>query len=214
MKVAVLSESEADETGVRIFVDAILQTTTEPTHVKPRRLGWPHVLKVLPNVLLQMHYHTDADALAVVVDSNDSPCHPLGPDGVCQGGGRCRLCLLGDAVSQTLARARPRSHMPALKIAIGLAVPAIEAWYLFGMQAGMSEGAWIRGMAEGHCPYKRGELKRAMYGTDRPPLRLMIERIRAAGPRLIGQANLQGLERNFPVGFGQLASAVRGWRSE
>jgi len=214
MKVAVLSESEADETGVRVFVDAILQTRTEPVRIKPRHRGWPHVLKVLPNVLRQMHYHTDAEALAVVVDSNDSPCHPPGPNGTCQGGGRCRLCLLRDAARETLGRVRPRQHMPPLKMAIGLAVPAIEAWYVFQTRPGISEGAWIRGMAERHLPYTRGELKQAMYGTTRPSLTLMAERIQRAASRLAGQENLEGLERTFPVGFGALAEAVRGWRGQ
>ena len=80
MKVSVLSESSADEAAIRILVDGILGTETEP--IPPPRLrtrGWPSVLKDVPTVVRHLHYRTDADAFVLVVDSDDSPLHDPSP---------------------------------------------------------------------------------------------------------------------------------------
>jgi hypothetical protein len=45
LKLAVLSESQADEAAVRLFVEAILQIQTQPIGLPPlRSRGWPSVL--------------------------------------------------------------------------------------------------------------------------------------------------------------------------
>ena len=84
MKLVVLSESPEDEATVRILVEGILRTQTD--HVAPpflRARGWSPLLGILPTVLRKLHYHTDADALAVIVDSDDSlltnwrTCHAM-----------------------------------------------------------------------------------------------------------------------------------------
>lgn len=94
MRLVVLSESPEDEAAVRILVDGILGIQTE--HVAPpfRARGWSQLLGVLPAVLKQLHYHTDADALAVIVDSDASATHRsahVPRDGADQG---CRLCKI------------------------------------------------------------------------------------------------------------------------
>lgn len=78
MKLVVLSESPEDEAAVRILVDGILGIETD--HVAPpflRARGWSPLLGVLPTVLRQLHDRTDADAMVVIVDSDDSTPHQL-----------------------------------------------------------------------------------------------------------------------------------------
>ena len=75
MKVAILSESSADEAAVRILVEAILNQQTEPIDLYLRGHGWSSVRNVLPAVLKHLHYCTQAEALILVVDSDDSPVH-------------------------------------------------------------------------------------------------------------------------------------------
>ena len=76
MKVAILSESPADETSLRILVDAVLRKATKPLETAPLRVaGWSGLPGVIPKVLMHLHYHTDVQGLVVVADSDDSPPH-------------------------------------------------------------------------------------------------------------------------------------------
>ena len=69
MKVALLSESPADEAALRVLVAAVLKR--EPVFVAPgfRARGWPNVSQLMPAVLRHLHFNTDTDLLVVVVDS-------------------------------------------------------------------------------------------------------------------------------------------------
>jgi len=101
--------------------------------------------------------------------------------------------------------------MEPLKIALGLAVPAIEAWLLCGVEPHVSEAAWINGLKErpGRMPYSKGDLKRQLYGASYPSLQIMTAAMKAAAERL--SQDLAILERLFPDGFGALSNALRNW---
>ena len=71
MKVAILCESPSDEAAIRILVDGILGIRTERAKALEAR-GWPSVRDILPIVIRQLYYHTDAEALIVIGDSDDS----------------------------------------------------------------------------------------------------------------------------------------------
>jgi hypothetical protein len=108
MKLVVLSESPDNEAAIRVLVDGILGTKTD--HIAPpylRTRGWSQLLTVLPGVLKHLHYHTDADALVVVVDSDDSvphrQNHRLPESASCR---LCRLRSLADQVQSDLTRFR------------------------------------------------------------------------------------------------------------
>jgi hypothetical protein len=103
----------------------------------------------------------------------------------------------------------PDMHQPPLKIALGLAVPAIEAWLLCGLNPHVTEAAWINGMREGRTPYTRPGLKIEVYGTSRPSLEVETEAMKTAASRLA--ANLNHLESLFPHGFGALQADLRRW---
>ena len=94
-------------------------------------------------------------------------------------------------------------------IAIGLAVPCIEAWYLAGKNSRVGEAEWSRGLASGRRPYTNNELKQAAYGTDRPGLQLETLLAIEEATRLV--ADLSVIEKKFPVGFGHFAQTIRQW---
>lgn len=67
MRVAVLSESPADEAAIRILVDGIIGRPTQLAAMPPiRARGVSGVFNILPAILKHLHYRTDADALIIV----------------------------------------------------------------------------------------------------------------------------------------------------
>jgi len=202
VRLAALSESPADEAAVRILTDAI--ATTALTWIGPptlRSRGWPAVLKQLPTVIRYIHYRSDATALIAVVDTNDSPLHNAADDA--KPDPDCRLCMLRAAADATLTQLTPVAGRSALRVALGAATPAIEAWYLCGKTPHPSENAWMVGGARG---YDKQSLKRAAYGTDRAGLPLMTRVATTEAKRLA--ANLALLRRDFPRGYGALEAEV------
>ncbi len=210
MKVAVLSESSADEAAIRILVNGILGTETQEVPSLPlRSRGWPSVLRVLPTVIKFLHYRTDAEALVVVADSDDSPIHQSIHD---QAGGedrRCRLCQLRGVSGDERSRLRPVPGRSELKLALGLAVPAIEAWYLCGIDPQVTEATWARRLQSERITYARNTLKKKVYGTERATIAVMTRHACEAATRLVN--DLSQVELSFPGGFGSFARDMRNW---
>lgn len=131
MRVAVLCESPSDEVAVRILVDAILGRPTEPASLPPLRAragGWGEIGRFLPAVIRGLHYNSDAEALVIIADSDDSPVHQQIHEDVGGENKDCRLCQLRRKVAEIrIDKPRPYPDLGAIKLAIGLAVPAIEA---------------------------------------------------------------------------------------
>ena len=211
MKLAVLSESSADEAAVRILTEGVLGRQTTSISGPPiRARGWPSVREVLPSLVKHLHYQTDAEGLILVVDSNHSPIHQPPHDLPAGADKACRYCQLSVIVDQVQSGLRSVHGRAALKIAIGLAVPCIEAWYLCGLDPHVSEAAWDRSLLSRQVPYSGKELKRRVYGTDRPSLSLETDRARAEAQRLAH--NCEILESTFPSGFGALAGRLHSWK--
>ena len=212
MKVAIFSESAADEAALRVLVDAILGVESEPVslHLFRARRGWTNVLSQLPAVFKYLHYRTDAEALVAVVDSNGSPVHVPAHEKPGNAVADCRLCRLREIVGETRRAVGSVPGRGPLRAALGLAVPAVEAWYLCGVDPHATETAWARDLMAGvHAPTRVRKLKQDVYGTDRPSLPQETERAKAAARRLA--EDLSGLDRDFPGGFGALKRDVRGW---
>lgn len=209
MRVAVLSESPGDEAALRLIAEAIIGRRLQFVRPQLRARGWPSVVQVLPAILRHLHFGTDAFGLIVVVDSDDSVVHEPDHDlpGLHHSG--CRLCQVRAACRRTLKRVPPANGRERLQTAVGVAVPAIEAWLLCGKEARVTEDAWIRGQESGVSPYTRRELKQLTYGTARPSLPQEI-RLATEG---IGRhrGDLRRLENDFPRGFGPLATDLRNW---
>jgi hypothetical protein len=212
MKLAILSESPADEAALRILVGYVLGAPFTPVQTTLRARGWPSVEQVLPPILRHLHFNTDADGLVVVVDSDDSPVHTADHEAPGFHHPLCRIWRLRAAFRRTLKNLPPARGRDRVLRAVGLAVPAIEAWYLCGRDASVSEQAWMAGQHSGRLPYTRRELKGRVYGTERPSLPHEIERAVAEVRRHRG--DVRRLENDFPHGFGALVRDLRGWRPD
>jgi hypothetical protein len=75
MKLAILSESPADEAALGVLIEAVLGGPYLRVQANLRARGWPSVAQVLPAVIRHLHFNTDAEGLVVVVDSDDSVVH-------------------------------------------------------------------------------------------------------------------------------------------
>jgi len=208
MKVAVLSESPVDEAAVRIFVSGLLGRQTQPVASLQTPPGWQSVFQYLPAVLQDLHYYRDAEALVVVVDSDNSPLHEQLHDQPGGANNKCRLCRLREVVAQTQKHLNPVLNRIPIKTAIGLAVPAIEAWYLCGVDPHSTEAMLVQKLGAATRAIKL-QLKRDVYGMERPSLELATKHAIKAATRLA--QNLDMLVQLFPNGFGALARDVRSW---
>lgn len=208
MKVALLSESPADEAVLRVLVEAVLGA--RPRFVSPglRARGWPNVGQILPAVIRHLHFNTDTDALVVSCDSDDSVVHTEAHNAPGYFHPHCRMCQLRGIFHRTTKKLPPAHGRPRVLRAVGVAVPALEAWLLCGRDPAVSEAGWIAGQERGHTPYSRAELKWRVYGTDRPSL---PHEIRCAHHELERiRRDPRRLENDFPS-FAALADDVRKW---
>jgi len=213
MKVAVLSESEADEAAIRTLVEGLLGKQTEPpAQMFPMRdRGYGAVFKVLPAVILHLHYRTDAEGFVVVLDSDRTPVHQEAHDQSGVAEQQCRLCWLRKIAAEVLGQLAPRPAYGPLKTAYGLAVPQIEAWYLTGRDLHVGEAGWLAGLQSGRLPYTSNTLKEKVYGTADPALGFEKQRAVEEAERVVREGKWPQLTEWFPAGFGALANDVRSW---
>lgn len=210
MKVAVLSESPADEAAVRILTDAILRTPTEAIATYTLRTrGWPAVRKALPTVLMHLTYQTEAEGLVVVVDSDGSTIHEPTHGVPGKAPTDCRICQLHGIVDQQRRSLRTVPGRHPVRVAIGLAVPAIEAWYLRGREDAVDERTWPPGASASTIRAGKLELKRQVYGSDRAGLGVMKEHAITEMTRVV--TDLDALQAAFPKGFGALLGDFDSW---
>lgn len=206
MKVALLSESPADEMALRVLVEGVLRATPEWVAPGFRARGWPNVAQLVPAVIRHLHFNTAAEALVVVVDADDSVVHTEPHDAPGYFHPHCRMCQLRAVFRQTTKKLPPAHGRERILRGVGVAVPAIEAWYLCGRDEQVTEAAWIAGQAAGRIPYTRAQLKWRVYGTDRPSLsyetRCALREVERH------RRDVRRLENDFP-GFRALATDLR-----
>lgn len=209
MKITIFSESSTDEAALRILVEAILEEEIEevPRPNTLRSRGFASVENELPVVINSAYYKTDTEGLIVVYDSDDTPVHQKEhPKDEAE---RCRFCFLEKKITGVVKNIKPRPERKPLKIAFGVAVPSIEAWYLCGAKLDVSEDAWKRKLAGETVRYDRTSLKQKVYG-EKPFKRKQIETAISEATRLA--KNLELLEEKFPEGFGNLIREIKSWR--
>ncbi len=213
MKIAFFSESTADESALRILVAGILDEEIEETDL-PNRLQYrssSHLDRDLPSVINGVYYNSNADAFIVASDSDDLPVHIAEHE--IKENERCRLCRLRKAVETALIKLKEVAGREMLKVAIGVPVPAIEAWYLIGKNPHVSEFTWIRKQNGENITYDRMRLKEQVYGTIRPSLQLETERAIEESKRIVKNDLLKNLEESFPYGYGKYADEIKSWKS-
>lgn len=212
MKVAILSESAADEAALRILLEGLLKAPVESAEQYPlRHRGVDAAFRQLRPVLCHLYYHTDADALAVALDSDRTATHRAGYREQKECDSRCRLCKMREIVRQTKAELRPREGRRPLHTALGLAVPQIEAWYLVSVDKWVGEAGCASGLSSGRRPSTARELKEKVYECSRPSLQHETKCAQRAAHRLVEEEKLDLVEQLFPGGFGALAEDVRHW---
>ena|SRR5437016_4377077 len=210
MKIAIVSESPADEAAIQILVDAIVGSESELFPFRTRPNGWTRIFDLLPNIIRHLHYGTEVEALVVVMDSDESIIHNNAHEVTNAESLECRLCRLRETVRSELSKLRPLPNRSDVKIALGLAVPAIEAWYRAGLDAHVNEVAWNRKLLGEDVSYDKRSLKKDTYGSDQPSLDMETSAAVAAAQRLT--ENLELLEQLFPNGFGSLLRDLRSWK--
>jgi hypothetical protein len=206
MKVALLGESPADEAVLRVLVGAVLGAPPKFVQAGLRARGWPNVVQLLPAVIRHLHFNTDADTLVVTCDSDDSVVHTPAHEAPNYFHPQCRLCQLRAVFRQTTKKLPPARGRARVLRAVGVAVPALEAWLLCGRDNGVGEAAWIAAPGSGGPRPSRRELKWRVYGTDRPTLPQEID---CALKEVARHAwDTRRLEFDFP-GFEALARDLR-----
>jgi hypothetical protein len=210
VKIAVVSESPADEAAIRILVDAIVGVESELVSLRTRPNGWTRIFDLLPNIISGLYYgQPDVDGLVIVMDSDETPPHQNAHESPHESHPDCRLCQLRVRVRDALSKLKPLANRPNLKVALGLAVPAIEAWYRAGIDGHVMEAAWSRRLSGEDVSYDKRSLKRDAYGSHQPGLEMKIKAATASAQRL--RENLELLEQLFPNGFGSLLRDLQGW---
>lgn len=208
LRVALLGESLVDESAMAILVEAALGRPFERVQPNLRARGWPSVLQILPAIARHLHFNTNADGLVVLVDADDSEPHTPAHEAPGYFHPRCRLCQLRASFRRATRNLPPARGRERVLRAIGLAVPAAEAWYLCGRDEQVGEASWNAEREAGRVPYTRRELKLRVYGTERPTLPQAVSHATAAARR--HARDLRRLEYDFP-GFAVMAEDLRGW---
>lgn len=202
MNVAIISESETDEQVVCILAQAVLGEglTAYRPRIQRRTGGWTTVIPTVEKVI-RLAYFGDhrIDGVIAVMDSDDSVFDP--PDSP-----SCRLQQMRSMVDSFLADVSSKSTRPALHVALGLAVPALEAWLRCGIDPHVNEAAWASALQSGQYAYDRRSLKKDVYGSAR---HIDAAKALAEGHRLAD--DITQLETHFPIGFGALANDLRQW---
>jgi hypothetical protein len=207
-KLAILSESPADEAAIAVLAEAVLGRPFVRVHPSLRARGWPSVAQVLPSIIRHLHFNTDADGLIVVVDSDDSIVHTVTHDAPQYYHPMCRLCQLRAIFRQATKKLPPAHGRERVMRGIGVAVPAMEAWYLCGLENSVTEDRWVSGQETLQAPYTRRELKQRIYGTERP--NLYHETQIALREARRHAHDTRRLENDFP-GFASLAADLKTW---
>jgi hypothetical protein len=209
MKIGFYCESPADQAALRIFTEGILGETPEPISMDLEGHGFSGILKGLDGVFRGVHYNSDAEALVIVIDRDDSETHDPSHNDPGQFPEDCRYCEIRRIIERARKQLKPRTGREPVRVAIGLAVPAMEAWYLVGTNHQVEEKVY---QPESKYPQPpRGRLKELVYGTTIPSLELETERAETAARRII--ANLAAIENAFPIGFGLMAQQIRSWKT-
>lgn len=212
MRVAILSESDADEAAIRILLEALLGETVEPVARRIRSRGMRAVMDQIAPQLKSLHYQQAAEAMVVVVDTDNSPLHSPQHEAAPAAETECRLCRLRIAAQQARRGLRPASGRPEVRVALGVAPPAIEAWLLMGMDSQISEAGWLlKRQRQVDSRDEIVKLKQRLCPGKTRSAQAMMEAAVAAAQRVA--ANIGQLEDLFPNSFGPLARDVRGWKT-
>jgi hypothetical protein len=211
MKIVFFGESSADEAALAIFTEGIFGEPPETIDMGLVGHGVTGVLNSLDGVFRGVYYNSDAEGFIVGIDCDDTELHDLNHDKPGASEDNCRFCKASKIIAKARTQLKAKPGRPRLRAAIGLAVPAIEAWYLVGRERQVGEAAWRTGRAANKPPFTRRQLKQLVYGTDRPSLEDETKCAETEARRII--RDISAIEKAFPVGFGLMAQEVCSWKT-
>lgn len=214
MKIAIFSESPTDEAALKILVEGILGEEIEIAPYPPNRLQsrGSGVLRDVA-IVLRGVYYTEAEFLIIVRDSDDTPIHKKEHDEPNNTESKyCRYCELRKEVELALQGLTLLPEKKNFRVAIGVAVPAIEAWLLCGINLHVNEATWVDKQKERRASFydDRRRLKIELYDSHIASSDTMLERSIESASRLA--ENIEQLEIMFPEGFGNMANEIRNWK--
>jgi hypothetical protein len=163
MKLAVFSESETDDLVIMRLAGALRPEGVSRVPLpRLRARGWDALLNGVGAVLKHVYFRTDADALAIVADSDNSEVHNLNHGSANVG---CRHCILTEKLDRLQQFLPPITGRARLKVAVAVATPSIEAWLLHGTPGAITEQQWIEKRKSGANAYTEiRQLKLNAYG--------------------------------------------------
>jgi hypothetical protein len=211
MKIGYYCESSADQAAMMVFTEGLFGERPEPINMDLEAHSIPAFFSALDGVFRGVHYNSDAEGMVIVVDCDDTEIHVPTHERPGQAADNCRLCEIRKIMTRARNQLKPRQGRLDLKVAVGLAVPAIEAWYLVGSQHRVGEA--IRRVDPAAGREERRQLKTLVYGTDRPSLEHETNCAVQAARHIIAN-HLPTIERDFPIGFGLMAREIRSWRAQ
>ncbi len=211
-RVVIAGESDVDESAVGFLVRAILERHVEIVKTRVSRSpGVDSVLLLLDKFLRDATYRQDSvDGIVVIVDSDESWVDATSEPPGLSPRKRSRLLQIQERIAATLAAIKVPDGREPLQFAVGLAVPCIEAWWLIGTKHQVTEGQWRQGQESDSVLFKKRDLKKRLYGTDRPSLTQTIDGATDGSRR--AAENLDALRQHFPLGFGTLFDQLKNWR--
>ncbi|MCH8822127.1 MAG: hypothetical protein IH984_01340 [Planctomycetes bacterium] len=210
MRIGILSESKVDETAYKILVEGILDKPVEIIKsYRKRGGGWIAAKNQVIPIIRDLH-RTDADGFVFVADSDSTLPHNSAHEDQSDGNPDCRLCQIKKLVENILGTLPARAGRAPLKVAIGMATPAIEAWLLSGIERNCTE-AWFReeqskGRLSGQA---RRDLKIKKYGSLQASANIRMLRTLENANRIA--EDLDALEQRFQFGFGHLRKSLAEW---
>jgi hypothetical protein len=192
MRTAILSESPADETAIEILCTAVLGRQLDVVQRPAAPNGWEAARNSIATVLRWLHYQRQADALIVVVDSDNSDIHKPQHNSIDSTSPKCRYCQIQSLIAQVTAGLPPIKGYAPVEIAVGVAAPSLEAWLCVGLDPACTEAGWILGKNDGKSAVSEiHRLKRTLYGTDRPSLAHETLRMIEEANRLVAESRLE-----------------------
>lgn len=210
MKVAVLSEAATDEAFTRALAEAVLGAPVEvAAHgFRAINLSYNGVRAAIPTVLRHVHFaEPDVAGVMVVVDGDASSVHSAGWRNPVPCAPDCRVCGVRAQALDVLGRVA-RTGRDQVRLAIGVAYPAIEAWYAFGTQDQITEAEWIIRVNEGRSNHIKQALKQATNRRHGPGI---DKRVAASGDATRVAAFMESFRVAFPGGFGAFADDLYRW---
>ncbi|MCH8260560.1 MAG: hypothetical protein IIC46_10185 [Planctomycetes bacterium] len=209
MKIGILSESEVDEAAYKILVESILGHPVDLFKDYQKRGGWSQAKKLIRPIILDLHY-SGADGFVFVGDSDSTPPHIASHYQLDEVPEDCRLCEIRRLARSLIETLPARSGQPQLKVAVGMATPAIEAWLLSGIDAHCTETRFRDDHSNGRLTRQtRLDLKIKKYGSLHASSDIKMRHTLENANRIA--EDLDGLQQRFQFGFGHLRNDLAQW---